>query len=318
MVALIGKTRRPAPSAVWGQWLSAATLLLITVQGTYLLLQGKSYCPTEGCKIVEEQSPLSPLIMNAGGLVYFVIVFMLFLRLRRRGDGVTKDLIEPLLLAGIAAEGILFTFQYQTGSFCLYCCTILAVVVLLNISLGGRQSLRALFVFAAVFLASFLLSVPKGLSAAIQGIDAGTLAYREGSAGAEQRYFFFAEDCGHCKAALAALMQDRHANLRLNPLAPLEQLELPGLAVQPAFAPAANRAFLAGLGIKTVPVLLVRQQETGAMQIFLGADQIMAHVRASGQDSGGQSQQPSQASTPETDFLIPGKDGCSVDVGCSQ
>ena len=305
----------------WGQWLSAASLLLIAAQSVYLLVQGESYCPTTGCKIIEEQSPRSPLIMNAGGLVFFVALFVLFLGLRRHGDGLAKNLLGPLLLAGIAAEGVLFIFQYQTGFFCLYCCTILAAVVLLNFCLGGRQSLRALFVFAAVALASFLLTAPKGLSAAAQhDIDAGTLAYRQGPIGAEKRYFFFAEDCSHCKAALAALMQDRSATLRLNPLAPLQELALPDLEEQPDFTPEANRAFLASLAIKTVPVLLVQQQEAGDMQIFLGAEQIMAHIRAAGQNHGiaDQSRQSSQATAPQTDFLIPEKDGCSVDVDCSQ
>lgn len=335
MAALIG--RRSNLRAVWGRWLSAVTLLLIAAQTAYLLVQGESYCPTTGCKVVEEQSPLSPLIMNAGGLVFFAALLLLFLALRRREGGMVGAVLGPLLLAGIAAEGVLFAFQYQTGFFCLYCCTILAAIALLNLFLGGGQGLRALFVFAAVFLTSFLLTVPRGLDAVAgqaavrQDIDAGTLAWREGPAGAEKRYFFFAEDCSHCKAALAALMQDpKHkATLRLNPLAPLQELELPGLEQQPGFRPEANRIFLASLGIKSVPVLLV--QDSGAMQILLGAEQILAHVRGGGatqsnsfieqlddQSIHGQSRQSSQTAVPQTDFLIPGKDGCSVDVGCSQ
>ena len=159
-----------------------------------------------------------------------------------------------------------------------------------------------------------------GQVAVRQNIDAGTLAWREGPAGAEKRYFFFAEDCAHCKTALAALLQDRNASLNLNPLAPLQELELPSLALQPAFTPEANRAFLTGLGIKTVPVLLVRQQATGTMQILLGSEQILAHLQGSSLKQGGgdQNQQSSQATAPQTDFLIPGNDGCSVDAGCSQ
>ncbi len=327
----IGRTKGSrSRAAAWGQWLSAAALLLIAAQTAYLLIQGESYCPTAGCKIVEEQSPLSPLLTNAGGLVFFAVLALLFLGLRRRGAGFSRDLLGPLLLAGIAAEGVLFTFQYQTGFFCLYCCTILAAVVLLNLFLGGRQAMRALFVFSAVVLASFLLTAPKGIDAAAgvravqQNIDAGTLARREGPAGAEIRYFFFAEDCSHCKAALTALMQDHTAGLRLNPLLPLQDLKLPRLAQQPDFNPEANRAFLTGLGIKTVPVLLVRQQDTGGMQIFLGAEQILAHLRGAPRNGGftgqsvGQSRQSSETAGPQTDFLIPGKNGCSVDAGCSQ
>lgn len=304
--------------AVWGQWFAAAALLLIVTQSGYLLFQGESYCPTASCKIVEEQSPIPPLFMNAGGLVFFAVLLALFMGARRHGTGLAAGLLTPLLLAGIAAEGVLFAFQYQMGYFCVYCCIVLALIVLLNALLGAKQGVRALLVFGAVFLAAVLLMVPKGLTAAPQPVSAGTLAHRVGQTGAEERYFFFSEDCTHCKAALAALMQDRHATLRLNPLAPLKELKLPGLEQNPGFNPEANRAFLAGLGIDTVPVLLVRQH--GGMRIFLGENQIIGYVQAATQSKipEGISGQSQSSSAPQTDFLAPESDGCSVDLGCSQ
>lgn len=303
--------------AAWGQWVAVAALLLIAAQSGYLLLHGESYCPTASCKIVEQQSPVSAQFMNAGGLLFFALLLVLFLGARRHSTGLAAGLLVPLLLAGIAAEGVFFAFQYQTGYFCVYCCIILAIILLLNAFLGAKQGMRALFVFGAVFLASVLLTTPKGLTAVPQSINAGTLAHRVGQAGAEERYFFFSEDCAHCKAALASLMRDRHATLRLNPLAPPKGLDLTGLEQDSDFNPEANRAFLSGLGIDTVPVLLVRQQH-GGIHIFLGENQIVGHVQASTQSRipEGVSGQ-SQLSAPQ-DFLSPERDGCSVDLGCSQ
>lgn len=304
----------------WGQGLTIAVLLLIAAQSAYLLIQGESFCPTSGCEIVEQQVPIEPLVLNLSGFVFFTVVAALFYQLRRRDGREAALVLSSLLLAGIAAEGVLFTFQYQTGAFCLYCCIILGAIALLNVFLGARQSLRAFAVFAAVFAGAFLLTSPKGEKAvAASDIQAGVYAARPGQTGGEERYFFFAEECTHCKAALASLMRDQQASLHLNPLAPLQNLDLADLAVQPSFSPEANLAFLASLGIKTVPVLLVRQPGGNGMRLLMGEEQIISHVQGSGQshDGNGVSVQSSTAA-PQTDFLVPGKDGCSVDIGCSQ
>ncbi len=309
---------RSTHPAAWGQWLALLTLLVIAAQNAYLLIQGESFCPTSGCVIVEERSPLPPQILNGAGLAFFTLLFILLVWARRRDSTVAAALLSPFLLAGMAAEGVFLGFQYQTGSFCLYCCTVLAAVALLNVAVGWKQSLRALFVFAAVVLATVLLMVPKGEHMTHQPVDAGTFALKRGQGG-EERYFFFSEDCAHCKSALAALMQDDKATLRLNPLASVQRLPLPGLEHQAGFAPGANRAFLAGLGIKTVPVLLVRYKDRDDMRVLLGEREIVAYVRGAG---GGHPERgvsgQTQPLAPSTDFVLPGNDSCSVDTGCSQ
>lgn len=317
MMAKGAKHKNPVQAAAWGGWLTLPALLLIAVQSGYLLIQGESFCPTSGCTIVEERSPLSPLLLNGAGFAFFALLCVLFVGVRRYGGGLFAGLLGPLLLAGMAVEGVLFTFQYQTGAFCLYCCTLLAAVVLLNTSLGWRQGLRALFVFAAVVATAVLFLVPKGQGLAQYSIEAGTLALKKGE-GREERYFFFAEECSHCKTALAALAEDRAATLHLNPLAPLRQLALPsGMERRDDFTPEANRAFLAQLGITTVPVLLMRQ-EGGGMRILQGEREIMAHIRGTGASRPEAELRQGQSSASPMDFLIPGSDGCSTDTGCSQ
>lgn len=308
----------PVQAAAWGGWLALLALLVIAAQSGYLLTQGESFCPTSGCAIVEERSPLPPLILNGAGFAFFALLCVLFVGVRRHGGGVVAALLGLLLLAGMAVEGVLFTFQYQTGAFCLYCCALLAAVGLLNAGLGWKQGLRALFVFAAVVASTVVFMAPGGQGQAQRSIEAGTLALKQGRGG-EERYFFFAEECTHCKSALTALVQDNgEATLRLNPLAPLRQLALPsGVERQPDFTPEVNQAFLAQLGIKTVPVLLVRQ-EGSDMRILLGEREIMAHIRGKAASRPEAEPRQGESFAPPTDFLIPGSDGCSTDTGCSQ
>lgn len=316
--------------------LALVTGLMIAAQLGWLLTQGAPWCPSEGCRIVDERSPLPQWAMNGGGLAFFALLSLLFAAGGRR-DGAARALLDPLLLAAVAAEGVLFVFQYQTGAFCLYCCTILGALALINLCRGGRQFLRALAVFVAVGLAAFLFTVPRNDAAAsgvaeASGIEAGVMARREGPAGGERRYLFFSKDCAHCKAALAALLADEGVGLRLNPIDRPEGLTLPqDMETAGDFAPEANRAFLKGLGIETVPVLLERQTG-GEMRIILGDRKIIAHVEAGrakeeakpapetppirpeAPPAPEQSSQQSAAS-PVDEFLNPG-DSCNLEAAC--
>ena len=326
--------------------LALATGLMIAAQLAYLLTQGAPYCPSEGCRIVDERSPLPQWMMNGGGLAFFALLSLLFAAGGRR-DGAARALIGPLALAAVAAEGVLFAFQYQTGAFCLYCCAILAALALINLCLGGRQFLRAIGVFAATALAALVFTVPGNGAAAgsqvaaVSGIEAGVMARRDGPAGAERRYLFFSKDCAHCKAALAALLEDENAGLRLNPIDRPEGLALPeGMETAAEFSPEANRAFLKDLGVEAVPVLLARQAD-GGMRLILGDRKIIAHIEADKAKAEAkpetppapaqptapatppptapaQSSQSSQSQkSPADEFLNPG-DSCNLNVGCAQ
>ena len=319
--------------------LALATGLMIAAQLAWLLTQGAPWCPSEGCRIVDERSPLPQWMMNGGGLAFFALLSLLFAAGGRR-DGAARGLAGILLLAATAAEGVLFAFQYQTGAFCLYCCAILGALALINLCLGGRQFLRAIGVFAATVFAALVFTVPgNGAAAGAQvaaasGIEAGVMARREGPAGAERRYLFFSKDCAHCKAALAALLEDENAGLRLNPIDHPEGLALPeGMETAAEFSPEANRAFLKDLGVEAVPVLLARQAD-GGMRIILGDRKIIAHIEAgkAKTETPPAPAQPTAPATPPTapaqssqsstnnpadEFLNPG-DSCNLNVGCAQ
>lgn len=262
------------------KWLTGLVFLTILAQICYMFFKKEPFCPNDGCKVVETllPLPLSPEIMNGVGLAYFGLLFLLFRSARKHPEGgIARALLPPFLLAGMAAEGVLSMFQYQNGTFCLYCCAILGTLLLISLFWGGRQMLAALFVFGGVCTASYFLVQPKTLIMPRSGIESGTFALKAGPKGSETRYFVFSESCRHCKSVLTALLRDESATLRLNPLAAPQRLELPGTAPQKDFAPEANLAFLRALGIDSVPVLLV-QREDGGMTLHEGVNQISAYL----------------------------------------
>lgn len=291
-----------------GKWLAAALFLMILAQTAHLLFRGEAYCPNEGCRIVDEQSPLSPIVTNVGGLLYFAILFLLFRAARKRpeGGGAARFLLAPCMLAGMAAEGVLSIFQVQTGAFCAYCCTILAGLFLINLCLGKRQALNAIFTFCGVAVAAFLLTSPKGEGpiAAAQSIRAGTQFVKTGPEGSDIRYFFFKESCKYCKPVLDELMQDNNATLRLNPLAELKKMEFPEATPQSVFVPEANRLFLRGLGINSVPVLLV-QRANGSMSLYMGVSQIGEYLQEGVSEVAPGTPAMNKAPAPAADDLEP-------------
>lgn len=291
-----------------GKWLAAALFLMILAQTAHLLFRGEAYCPNEGCRIVDEQSPLSPIVTNVGGLLYFAILFLLFRAARKRpeGGGAARFLLAPCLLAGMAAEGVLSIFQVQTSAFCAYCCTILAGLFLINLCLGKRQALNAIFTFCGVAVAAFLLTSPKGEGpiAAAQSIRAGTQFVKTGPEGSDIRYFFFKESCKYCKPVLDELMQDNNATLRLNPLAELKKMEFPEATPQSVFVPEANRIFLRGLGINSVPVLLV-QRANGSMSLYMGVSQIGEYLQEGVSEVAPGTPAMNKAPAPAADDLEP-------------
>ena len=287
-------------SAFCGKWLSGLAFLAIGAQCVHLLVKDAPYCVNEasaqGCRIMGEASPLTPLNTNLAGLVFFGILFALFhcVQKRRGGGGLANFFLNTALLVGMAVEGVLFLFQYQIFTkyqdpnvFCLYCLAILAVLVLINLLQGPKQFFAALLVFGAVCVGNFLMTDPKGVIPGVgaQHVSVGTAALKQGPAGGDMRYFFFKEDCVHCKEVLAELLRDNSATLHLNPLATLKKLTLPGTKAMQGFQPDVNRTFLHSLGIDTVPVLVVQRQD-GSGGVYQGKVQIASYLQEGIRDTG--------------------------------
>ena len=131
-------------------WLSSS---IVAVQIVLLVLGRDGICLSQGCQVVDELTRVPPLVFNLAGLFFFQAVAWGVFRTDTE-KAIRWRIVQWLLLAGLAAEGVLVGFQlFVVGVFCTYCLIILGCIVLLNLLAGKKQLLAGTFVFASVFLA---------------------------------------------------------------------------------------------------------------------------------------------------------------------
>jgi len=248
------------------------------IQAALLFGSGKAICFNEGCRVIEGLTRVSPLYINLAGLGFFLAAAVLGWRAPESQS--VRRLLGLLLLAGIAAEGVLFGFQaFVAKAFCSWCLAVFALVALLNLLAGARQALGAAAVFAASFAAFSVLSFgvikpPAGGRA----LDGGTYGVRRCAAPAKQVYLVFSSTCPHCAEVLRTLESCNSCNFHFNPIDQIAGLDLPGVERSAAYDPGVNRGLLALLGIEEVPVLLAPGPE--GMSVIRGEKRILAYIRA--------------------------------------
>jgi hypothetical protein len=261
----------------------AVTLALLgalgsAIQAALLYGSGQAICLNEGCRVIEGLTRVPPLYINLAGLGFFLAAAALVRR--APASGFAQRLLGLLLLGAIAAEGVLFSFQYFVAkAFCAWCLAVFALVVLLNLFAGVRQALRAAAVFTASLLVFSVLSFgviqpPSGGRA----LDRGTYGVRSCAAPAKQVYLVFSSTCPHCAEVLRTLESCNSCNFHFNPIDQITGLDLPGVERAASYDPGVNRGLLALLGIEEVPVLLVPGPE--GMSIIRGEKRILAYIRA--------------------------------------
>ena len=261
----------------------AVTLSLLgalgaAIQAALLYSSGKAICLNEGCRVIEGLTRVPPLFINLAGLGFFLAAAVL--GWRAPASRFVQRLLGLLLLAGIAAEGVLFSFQlFVAKAFCAWCLAVFALVALLNLLAGTRQAFRAAAVFAASLAVFSVLSFgviqpPAGGRA----LDGGTYGVRSCAAPAKQVYLVFSSSCPHCAEVLRTLESCNSCNFHFNPIDQITGLDLPGVERSTSYDPGVNRGLLALLGIEEVPVLLVPGPE--GMSIIRGEKRILAYIRA--------------------------------------
>ena len=253
---------------------SLAGMALTAAQIVYSSIHGEILCLNEGCQIVERLTRVPPVLFNLAGALYFTGIFW-FLWRGRDGQRRWLNLARLLLLAGMAAEGVLVAFQhYISEAFCSYCLVIFGCILLLNILAGARQLLLASTAFAAVLLAFSSLqfkAVGDGATLA-----AGSMAEIGRKGTSAQLYLFFSSSCPHCEEVIATLDAGMTCNIRFNPVEKVGALRLPGVLALPSYQTEVNGAFLKSLAIEEIPVLLA---ESGReMTILRGKQRILAYI----------------------------------------
>ncbi|KPJ78447.1 MAG: hypothetical protein AMJ54_03670 [Deltaproteobacteria bacterium SG8_13] len=235
----------------------------VTALQTLLVLMGRStVCLSEGCHIVEKLTIVSPLYMNLAGLIYFQAVFWTLLVGRGKPAG-RFDWSAMLLLAGMAADSVLLSYQiFVARTLCIYCVLIFTIVLTLNLLHGFRQSVGAVAVSSAIVAAFLVLFfLPVGITPRNFSLDQGVYAVRTCSQPTKQVYLIFSNDCIHCKNVLQALENCSSCDLFLNPVDRIDTPPMDGIQLRSAYSPEVNRILLAQFGIEQVPVLIARSGE---------------------------------------------------------
>ncbi len=248
------------------------------IQAALLYSRGKAICFNEGCRVIEGLTRVAPLFINLAGLGFFLATAVLAWRAPESRP--LRRLLRLLLLAGIAAEGVLFSYQmFVAKAFCSWCLVVFALVALLNLFAGIRQALGSVAVFAVSLAAFSVLSFgviqpPAGGRA----LDGGTYGVRRCAAPAKQVYLVFSSTCPHCAEVLRTLESCNSCNFHFNPIDQISGLDLPGVERSAAYDPGVNRGLLALLGIEEVPVLFAPGPE--GMSIIRGEKRILAYISA--------------------------------------
>ena len=309
--------------------------LITGVQSVLIYVQGEGVCFNEGCKIVDSLTLVDPLYFNIAGFFYFLIAAIGLSR-ARKGSNLWQRFTSLFLLAGLAAEAVLLSFQIIISqALCSYCLIILALIVLANLFMGLKQMFKGIVVFSAVMIASFSLDYHGG-AVTPKPIEQGTIASYQPDNASKRFFLFISSGCTHCQSVLDSLKDNPTCAVDFNPVDRYEGFSFPGAETVAGYKPRINLHFLKKLGIAEVPVLL-DQQET-SMVLIRGAETIKAYIDQ--QCGPSLPEPPAPAPTPATDSApmlqqgseqmstmsgssyslpLPGEeDGCAIEEDCEE
>jgi uncharacterized membrane protein len=292
--------------------------LLTGVQALLIYIQGEGVCFNEGCEIVDSLTLVDPLYFNLAGFFYFFILAIGLAR-ARNGSDLWRRFCGLLLLAGLAAEGVLLAFQLIISqALCSYCLIILSLILLANLFMGLKQFAGGLVIFSAVLLASFSLDYHGG-AVRPQPLETGTMARLQPDQSDKQIYLFISSTCKHCQSVLTLLENSRGCTINFNPVDAYHDFSFPGADLLPDYLPAVNLGFLKRLGIHEIPVLL--HQEGPTMTLVRGEQAIAEFIDRQCSGTAGIPRLPEPVQMSSSYQLSPlpigaEEDGCTIEQVC--
>ena len=297
--------------------------LLTGAQDLFIHYQGEGICFNHGCRVVDSLTTVDPLLFNIAGFIFFLLV-TIGLNQARKGSDLWKRFVSLILLAALAAEGILLAFQILVSQvFCSYCLIILTLIVLANIFLGPKQIFKGMVIFGAVLLASFSLDY-RSINAGLEPLESGTMArYQPADSTAPGRrlFLFFSSSCTHCENVIEGLQDNRACTINFNPVDRIDSFSFPGAVATDGYNHKVNLRYLKQFGIEEIPVLA--EQTESSITLVQGEQEISRFLRQQcGQAAGPATDQGtdilSGAQSSEIAPLLPGNDGCSIAEDCEE
>ncbi len=304
-------------------WATALSIIFcagILLQVVLITVRGEPFCLNTGCKVVEELVELNPMLFNLLGAAFFAACAITSFLTRKQPA--FFNIFRLLCLAGVAAEGVLLSYQaFVAGAWCSYCLIVFGAIVILNLLCGFRQVMAGaavLIVETALFsVLNFNIS-----TANIQQLtlDNGTCAITRCAEPASTLYLIFSQDCPHCHRVLEALAGCSRCEFHFNPIKMIRADLLPGTIARSECVPEINRLALKVLGIDSIPVLVVRRRDG---YLFIKGDvEIINYIRdhcfSTGDADEWRGDDLLQDGAPQ--FLKPDDQGgaCSLDEQCAE
>lgn len=259
------------------QWTALLSCGFIATQLATIIIKGEAFCLNQGCEIIESLTLVPPLYFNLAGFLFFLTVFMASWWEQNQSQP-GFDWLRLLLLSGLAAEGVLVSYQlFVVQTLCSYCLIIFGLIVLLNTIYGRKQLLLGIPIFLAVLISFGSLNFGSAqIMLQSPSLEAGTFAVKGQGGQTQQLYLFFSSDCTHCQNVLAAIEGDNNCELNFNPIDEIDSLEVPDLKYSTSYNPAINRLLLSLFKIKTIPVLLAKQEPD--FSLIKGEDAIVEFI----------------------------------------
>lgn len=292
--------------------------LVVGVQIIVAIIVGSSICPTQGCKIVEGLTIISPLLLNFLGLLFFQAVFWIRGLKKKTFCGIAP--LGVLLLCGLVFDSILLGYQvYVAQTLCVYCLVVFGFVLLLNLLNGRKQVILSLAVVGATLFSFSIMSfVPGAPVSKTFSLKSAAYGLKSCSAATKEIYLLFSSKCPHCQSIIKSMNQCNSCDLYLNPIDDIETLDIDGIELNEGFSPRINGHILTVLGIDTIPVLVSKGPDT--YSIIKGEKNILNYIRHTCFTSDDVLYLDKSISTDEEEISVFSEDSgeCSVTVDCSE
>jgi hypothetical protein len=300
------------------QVLALIASLVTAIQVIYSIVNGSSICLNQGCEVIDRLTALSPLYLNFLGFVYFQVVFWSLRILKNKSLG-GFDWTGLLLLAGFAAEGVLSAYQFFVAQvICSYCILIFVFVIILNFMHGQKQIISGVAILIATFISfSFLTFAPTQVFSEYSSLKSGSYGVKSCASPSKEVYLIFSSDCPHCENVIKVLDGCNSCDLYLNPIDKIGTLKFNGVELNPGYTPQVNRLMLATLGIKEVPVLVVKN--AAGFSFIKGENKILNFVRRACFNREPVLYLDPSLNTEQEEITVITEDGgeCSLDLDCN-
>ncbi len=256
--------------------LSFFGLAIISFQIYHIKIEGQTLCLNHGCSVVEKLTLISPLLFNLLGLIYFIFLFLASLLSKR--FRLFSNILNVLLIAGVAAEGILLSFQINIAqTFCAYCLLICGLILFILLFKEPRLFLLGIIIISVeVGISSILRYQGISYPAESFSLDRGTYGIKTCSEPEKQLYLIFSQDCPHCKRVIEALKGCSRCEFHFNPITHIDRSVLPDLELQERYDPNINIMVLKLLDIGSIPVLIARDED--GMTFIRGDTNIIHYI----------------------------------------